>query len=409
MRIEILAIGDELLDGRVVDTNTIRLAQALGEVGLQLRHRSTVTDDISDITREAHAAMARGTQLCVVSGGLGPTADDLTAEAFARLCGVTLLRDAAVVEKLQAYFKRRNRPLSQTQLRQADRPQNATIVPNSLGTAPGFALMFGGCQFVSLPGVPQEFDAMVQDYIIAPHRKNRPVARRALYCFGLMEADVDQRLARIRHDFPLVRLQFRIKFPEVHVTMHAPEADQAALDDAFAYAREQLGAAVFADHTGSPSFAQSILSLCVAQQATLALAESCTGGLVGDLLTDVSGSSSALHGGVVAYDNAVKTSLLGVSPATLQQHGAVSELVVTQMAQRVRQMMGTTHGLGISGIAGPTGGTPQKPAGTIWLAVAGPQGVTTQQLNLPFGRRANKQVAAYTGLQLLRGVLAAAA
>ena len=401
MRVEVLAIGDELLDGRVTDTNSVRLAQALGTVGLHLMQTTHITDDIAIIVREAQAVAARGTRLCVVSGGLGPTADDLTAAALAQLCGTALVRDAEQEAKLRAYLARRNRPMTENQLKQADRPAGATLLPNPVGSAPGFAVEHQGCRFVSVPGIPREFDALVETAVIAPLRASAtPILRRGLYCFGIIEADVDKRLSELTTKWPSVRLQYRVKFPETHVTMHADTAAKADLDAAADYAAAQLKEHVFA-HEDVP-FAQVVLQLLQERGLTLAVAESCTGGLVSDMLTDISGSSQAFLMGVATYANECKHTLLSVDPEAIAIHGAVSEQVVIQMAEGVRKKAPSHYGIGISGIAGPTGGTPDKPVGTVWLAVAGPASTRTHCLHLPFDRRQNKVVSAYSALDMLR-------
>ena len=404
MRIEVLAIGDELLDGRVADTNTVRLAQALSDVGLHLQQRTTVIDDIDEIIREARATAERGAQLCVVSGGLGPTTDDLTAEAFARLAGVPLVRDADQEAVIRRMLQRRNRDITPNQLKQADRPQGAEVIPNPVGSAPGFALVYKGCRFVSVPGVPREFDTLVANAVIAPLKgQNAPVLRRGLYCFGIPEGDADRKLRDLATRWPKVRLQYRVKMPEVHVTMHAAPENLAELDAAFAFAQAELGHHVFSNQ--ELPFAAVVLQQLKAAGATVALAESCTGGLVGDLLTDIPGSSEVLQMGVIAYSNTAKVQQLSVQQATLDAHGAVSEATVREMASGVRNLAQTTYGLAVSGIAGPGGGTPDKPVGTIWLAVAGPQGVRTHMLSLPFERRNNKMVSAYSVLDMLRRML----
>lgn len=400
-RVEALAIGDELLDGRVVDTNTVRLAQALSEVGCHLAQRTAITDDIDDIVRTARAIIGRGTTLCVVSGGLGPTTDDLTAEAFARLAQVDLVRDAAQAEAIRLRLERRGRAVTDNQFRQADRPAGAQLIHNPVGTAPGFMIEIEGCRFVSVPGVPHEFDNMVASAVIEPLRVgSAPVARRGLYCFGIIEADADKRVAEVHTRWPQVRLQFRVKFPEIHVTLHAPEAARVALDEAFAFAQEALGKHVYA--TQDVGFAASVVQRLTAAKATLAVAESCTGGLITDLVSDVPGVSDTFLLGIVAYHNDAKEKLVGVRRETLAAHGAVSEATVREMAMGVRALCGATYGLGISGIAGPSGGTPDKPVGTVWMACASATDVRTHLLQLPFDRRGNKVVAAYSGLDLLR-------
>ena len=407
-RVEILSIGDELLDGRVVDTNTVRLAHGLAEVGLHLSHRSSVTDDLTDIQAEARACAARGTQLCIVSGGLGPTADDLTAAAFADLLGVPLCRDLAYAAALRQRLEARGKVVTDNQLKQADRPQGATLLANPVGTAPGFTVELAGCRFVALPGVPREFDAMLADHILAPLRHlATPVARRGLYCFGLMEAEVDARLAPLSARWPQVRLQFRVKFPEVHVTMHAAASAETALCEAFSWAQTQLGHHVFSVDA-EVGFAASILAALRARGATLACAESSTGGLVADQLTDVAGCSDVLLLGIVAYSNAAKVGLLGVDPGQIAAHGAVSETVVREMAAGARRQGKSDYAIATSGVAGPNGGSEAKPVGLLCMAVAGPEGTVAQTVHLSLDRRGNKTMGAYCVLNLLRQQLARA-
>lgn len=405
-RVEILTIGDELLDGRVVDTNSVRLAQAFSEVGLHIQQRVAITDDKAIIVREAKASAARGTDLCIVSGGLGPTSDDVTAEAFAELLGVPLMRDPQQAEHIRQRLVARGRTVTENQFRQADRPQGADLLLNPRGTAPGFALDYQGCRFISAPGVPHEFDAMIHAAVIEPMRADSvPVARRRLYVFGIIEAEIDHKLAPIHTRWPNVRLQFRVKLPEIHVTLHAPEEALADLDAACAFAHSQLGAHVFT--TEDQALPAALLQTLRAHKATLALAESCTGGLMSDLLTDTPGSSDVVQLSLVAYDNRAKTQILKVSEETLAQHGAVSQACVLEMARGAQQLINATYGLAVSGIAGPGGATEIKPVGTIWIGIAGPDGASAHKLQLHHDRRGNKLWSAYHAMDMLRHKLLA--
>lgn len=399
-RVEVLVIGDELLDGRVADTNTLRFATALADVGRDIEQRTTVRDDIKAIVREASAIVARGTTLCLVSGGLGPTADDLTAEAFAELARVPLLRDPAAVRRIEQRLARRAMPVRENHLKQAEVPQGARVIANPQGMAPGFAIEVNGCRFVALPGIPQELAAMLEEAILSPLRgQGAAPQKRLLKTFGLVEAEVDGRLKALTQRWPNVRVGFRVKFPEIHVTLTA-KADAGDLSQAATWACEQLGPAVFSQ--SEAGLAEVLVRELEVVGATLATAESCTGGIIADLITDVPGGSTIFLQGVVAYANQAKVSLLGVDRASLDLHGAVSEEVVTQMAMGVRERAGATFAVATSGIAGPGGGTADKPVGTVWLAVVGPQGTKTRKLTLPFERRGNKQVSAYAALALLR-------
>lgn len=402
MRVEVLVIGDEVLDGRIVDTNSQRLAQALRELGVLVAQRTVITDDIEIIVREAELIAGRGTEVCVVSGGLGPTSDDLTAEAFAKFAGVPLVRDAEAEERIVRLLQARGREAGENQRSQADRPQGAQLIDNPVGTAPGFALQHKGCRFVSVPGVPREFDNLVERAVLAPLRATGrvPLPSRGLYLFGIAEGDADRAMRPVLTRFPEVRLQFRVRFPEVHVTLHAPPEHVAVLEQAHNFAREVLRDSVYAEEP--IGFAEVVLNLLGQNKATVAVAESCTGGLMTDMLTDVPGSSDALHVGVTAYANGVKTDLLGVSPETLREHGAVSEAVVQQMAQGVRRLVKSDYGLAVSGIAGPGGGSANKPVGTIWCALAHAGGEEAKRVQLPHGRRDNKVVAAYVAFDMLR-------
>ena len=403
-RVEVLAIGDELLDGRVADTNTLRLAVALADLGLKISQRTTVTDDIEDIVREAKAVAERGTRLCVVSGGLGPTRDDVTSEAFAQLAGVGMVRDEAQVKRIEERLARRGRTMTENQRKQADRPKGAELILNPNGTAPGFALRHGGCIFVSTPGVPSEFDAMIASDVVAPLRSRAaPIEKRSLYCFGVTEGEVDARLAPLAELCPTVRVGFRAHVPEIHVSLSAPASERAALEKALGFTREQLGVAVFTENR--EPFAKVVLDALKQRGATLTVAESCTGGLIGDMLTDIPGSSDVFLGGFVAYGNDLKESALGVAKALIASGGVVSEPVVLAMADGAAKATGASYAIAVSGIAGPGGGSEAKPVGTTCMALVGPDTRESRTLRWPFDRRRNKMVSAYAALDLLRRTL----
>jgi nicotinamide-nucleotide amidase len=403
-RIEALIIGDELLDGRVTDTNTVRLAQKLGEMGLKIQQRTTITDDPDIIIREAKRIAERATSVCVVSGGLGPTSDDITAESFAKLLGVELKRDAAQEQKITERLIARGREVTANQLKQADRPLGAEVIENHHGSAPGFALVYEGCRFVSVPGVPREFDPMVESAVLAPLQETGcEPARVVLRTFGMIEAQVETRIDKLKTQWPMVRLGFRAHFPTIDVSLSSDAADRPALQEAADYARGKLGDHLFSEEKGP--FAASLVKMLIDAKATVATAESCTGGKVGDLITDVSGSSRVFREGVVAYCNEVKVSRLAVKTETLESEGAVSEAVVLEMARGIREKAGATYGLAISGIAGPSGGTPEKPVGTVFLAAVGEHFEQVRKLSLDYGRERNKLVSAYGVLDLLRRAL----
>ena len=403
-RVEVLAIGDELLDGRVADTNTLRLAIALQDVGLKISQRTTVTDDIDAIIREAKAITARGTKLCVVSGGLGPTRDDVTSEAFAQLLDVGLIRDDEQVKRIEERLAKRGRPMTDNQRKQADRPSGAEVIFNPNGTAPGFALAYAGCVFVSTPGVPAEFDGMIAGAVVGPLKENAvPTEKRALYSFGLTEGEVDARLAPLAEKYPDVRVGFRAHMPEIHVSLSARAEHKEALEGALQFTRNQLQQSVFTEST--EPFASVVLKKLREAKATLVVAESCTGGLVGDMLTDISGSSDVFVGSFVAYSNQLKESPLNVPKELMVVQGAVSESVVLAMADGARKLTGATYAIAISGIAGPGGGDANKPVGTTCVAIVSESVREARTFRWPFDRRRNKVVSAYTALDWLRRIL----
>ncbi len=396
-----LVIGDELLDGRVVNSNATRVGRALAELGFGIAEVTTIPDDLTVIVRAAQEISARGTQLCLVSGGLGPTADDLTSAAFATLADRPLVRDETAASHIVAWLSARGRSVTPNQLKQADRPQGARLLVNPVGSAPGFDLTVLGCRFLSAPGIPAELDAMFTASIYTELAElGARTARRTLLTFGLIEAEVDQRLAAMPLRWPQVRVAFQVKFPEIHVVLTASVAHVADLDAAMAFAREALGVHLFA--TTPCRFAESVLATLQARGATLAIAESCTGGLISHLLTEVPGSSQTLLAGVVSYANAAKLEILGVPESVLAQHGAVFEATVLAMAEGVRRISHADYAVAASGVAGPSGGTPEKPVGTVYIAAIGATFAAARKLALPFDRSGNKLLSAYAALDLLR-------
>ncbi len=394
-------IGDELLDGRVTDTNSVYFARGLQEVGLPLMQRTTVRDDLDDITREARATIARGTELCLVSGGLGPTTDDITAEAMAQLAAVDLVRDAAQVARIEERLMRLGRTVTDNQRRQADRPRGATLMRNARGTAPGFELHHQGCRFVCMPGVPAELEAMFAEAVLAPLRHDgAALDRRVLCTFGLIEAEVDSRLSDLAARWPAVRVGYRVRFPEVHVSLSAVETVRGALDEAEAFVRAQLGGHIYG--TASTTLAEALLERLGARGETLALAESASGGLIADLLTDVPGASAILRGGIVAYNAETKESLLQVEARTLEHSGVVSTDTALAMAHGARERLRATYGLAVTGIAGPSGGNAETPVGTVCIAAVGPTFDEVRRQQFSFDRRRNKVLFAYHALDLLR-------
>ncbi len=403
-KFEFIAIGNELLDGRVTDTNSVRLGRLLAERGTTFQHRCTVIDDIEDIGRAIAGSLERGAEVVVVSGGLGPTSDDLSAAAFAHYMGVPLVRDEKFAKQLKQRFENNGYRFTDNQLQQADRPEGAVLLDNALGTAPGFSVAIGGCQFIVVPGVPKEFDGMLSSALLdtlAASTDTRVTLH--LRTFGVGEGEADSRLAPIHERWPDVELGFRAHFPELHIKVAAAQRNRAQAEAAYAFVQEAMGDAVFTLKKDE-SLPEVLIACLKAQGKTLASAESCTGGLVGHLLTQIPGASAVYLGGMVTYHNQTKIDWLDVPEKLLKEHGAVSKEVAEAMAESARLKAGACIGVATSGIAGPGGGTEEKPVGTIYISTSiaeTPQGksqVWSRCLHLPYSRDWNQYSSAYAVL-----------
>jgi nicotinamide-nucleotide amidase len=411
MRIELLCTGDELVTGLTMDTNSPYLEERLFELGLKVERVTLVGDVREHITRALREGAARADVL-LVSGGLGPTADDFTAECAAEAAGVPLEEDARVLEALRERVARRGRALTSNVARMARVPRGAEVVLNPVGAAPLFILRLGGCQLFFLPGVPREYRALVDGEVLPrvraewetrPDRVHR--AFRLLRTVGVPESVLDARVAPLAAAHPRVVFGFRTHAPENHLKLMAEAPSraeaEAALAAAEAAARAELGPALFG--VDGDTYPEVLARLLTEARATLALAESCTGGLIASRLTAVPGASSFLVGGVVVYTERMKQSWVGVPAELLERHGAVSRPVAVAMAEGVRAACRATHGLSVTGFAGPTGGTPEEPVGTVYCALA-TEGAPTrcERFTLPGDRDSVRLFAASHALELLR-------
>jgi nicotinamide-nucleotide amidase len=408
LTVEILSTGDELLTGQVVDTNSAWLMDRLWDLGVMVRRKTLVGDDRADLLAALRETTCRA-DVVVMSGGLGPTEDDLTAECVAAALGAPLLEDAASLAAIRARFEKLGRVMTPNNAKQARFPRGATILPNRWGTAPGFAVRLGRAELFCLPGVPVEYKGLCEEAAlprIAAAAGGEVPAARLVKLIGIPESHADQAMRPVM-DAPAhadVRFGYRAHWPEIHVKWSVPGADAAARADAIlAEVRRIFGEAIFAE--GKEELAARVVARLAERRERLAVAESCTGGLVAQLVTSVAGASDVFDLGVVAYANASKQALLGVPEALLAAHGAVSEPVARAMAEGARRAGGATWGLGVTGIAGPGGGTEEKPVGTVHLAIAGPGG-TVAWVKKFFGDRDRvRKTAAYDVLNELRKVL----
>jgi nicotinamide-nucleotide amidase len=404
LRVEILSTGDELLTGQVVDTNSAWLMDRLWDLGVMVRRKTLVGDDRADLDAAIRETTARA-DVVVMSGGMGPTEDDLTSERVAAVLGVPLALDEPSLRVIEERFRRFGREMTPNNAKQALFPRGAEIIANRFGTAPGFAVRIGDAEVVCLPGVPVEFRGLSEEWLLprVAARLGEVPAARLVKLFAVPESHADHAMRPVMDD-PAnagVRFGFRAHWPEIHVKWAVPGADAPARADRILGAvREIFGDAIFAE--GKDELPALVVARLTARGERVALAESCTGGLVAELLTRVPGASAVLDLGLVAYANAVKERLAGVPPAVLAAHGAVSEPVARALAEGIRAAGAATWGIGITGIAGPTGGTPEKPVGTVHVALSGPAG-TEHVARLYRGDRDRvRKTAAYEALNLLR-------
>jgi nicotinamide-nucleotide amidase len=406
----VLTIGDELLRGEIVDSNKSFLSERLLQLDIETTRHVTVADDAAEIAAQLRAA-AEHARVVLISGGLGPTRDDITTAVVAETFGRPLRRRPEEVERIRAFFESVGREMAENNAKQADFPEGAEVLPNPLGTAPGFMLEAKGALFFCMPGVPRELYRMVDEEVLPRIRANSRVGTpdgvsRALLLrtFGLGESALDRDLSDLSDAGRGVLLGFRTQFPDNLVRVVARGADDAAararLDEAVAEVKRRLGPLVVGE--GDAPMEHVVGRLLIDGKHTVAIAESCTGGLIASLLTDVPGSSGYLLEGVVAYSNEAKMRELGVSAEDLDAHGAVSEPVACQMARGIRERAGARYGVATTGVAGPDGGSEEKPVGTVYVALADEREVTARRYQLFTDRARNKRLSAQIALDWLR-------
>ncbi len=405
LRAAVLSTGDELTTGRIVDTNASWIADKLFEIGVELAGVVTVGDHHDRLVWAWRRALELG-DVVISTGGIGPTADDLTSEVVAEVVGVPLVEDAEQADRIRKLFEAFGREMPLNNLKQALLPRGATVIPNPLGTACGYRVAHAGKHLVVLPGVPREMKPMMEGIVLpwlAQLRGGDQVyLARVFQTFGLTESGLDEMVTGAI-DPAEGRVSFRASFPEIslRIVVHGrPEEAAARLEVLAARVRERIGPYVYGEGVVTM---EEVVGRCLRERGlTLALAESCTGGLVGHRLTNVPGSSAYVRGALVAYANSAKEALLGVRPATLAAHGAVSEETAGEMAAGARRVLGASLGVSTTGIAGPDGGTPEKPVGTVCIGLASETGVVTRRYQLWGSRDWVKLLASQVALDWVR-------
>jgi nicotinamide-nucleotide amidase len=400
----VLSIGTELTRGELVNSNAAWIAAALTDLGFEVLEHDVVDDD-QDRIKGALLRLAQVAKVIVCTGGLGPTTDDVTTQAVASALGVELVRDEESLAHIRRRIERLGRTVSPSNAKQSDFPAGCVVLPNPVGTAPGFEVHVQSAIAYFMPGVPHEMKQMFEEQVVP---RIRELSTHDLYqlrfrTFGLPESVVGERLAGVEAAYPGVTLGYRAHFPEIEVKVLARATESSARDlaeRAAAEVRTRLSDVIYGN--GDDTFAGVVGRALRTRGWTLAIAESCTGGLVGHMLTREPGASDYLLLDAVTYANSAKQAVLGIDEEVLRGHGAVSAECATRMAEGAKRVSGADVALAITGLAGPTGGTDSKPVGLVYVAIATPHGATVVERRFNGDRLWIQTLAAYLGLQMVR-------
>ena len=410
IKTEIITIGDEILIGQIVDTNSAWMAEKLNQIGISVFQITTITDNREHIMKAIEEALNR-VDIVLVTGGLGPTSDDVTKKTLAEFFDSKLILNEEVLASVKKRLEERNIQLNDLIRGQAYVPDKCRAFVNEWGTAPGMWFETNGKVLVSMPGVPTEMKGIMEKYVISglKHKYRLPVIlHRTLLTYGTFEAQLSGLLEDFEKALPdNIKLAYLPSAGRVRLRLTAKGDDEKKLElllDKFeAEMMKRVGEYVYGKN--GDTLEQITGDLLRKKGKTLATAESCTGGMVSHLITTVPGSSDYYKGSVISYANEVKINVLGVPEEVISKQGAVSREVVEQMAAGVSNKLKTDYAIAISGIAGPTGGTPDKPVGTVWIAVKSPEKTITEKFIFGFTRLENITRAAYTSLNMLRKLL----
>ncbi|HFC01265.1 MAG TPA: competence/damage-inducible protein A [Phaeodactylibacter sp.] len=410
MDAQIITIGDEILIGQVVDTNSAWMGEQLNMQGIRVQKIVTVSDEHDDIIHAVKTAFAEA-DIVLITGGLGPTKDDITKKALADFFGVGMRFSESTHNRIQRLFKKFGIKMTEAHREQSYMPENADLMINQMGTAPGMWFEQEGKIVVSMPGVPYEMKYLMNEEILPKLKKKfegTPIAHRTILTVGIGESQIADKINDIVENLPSnISVAYLPGLGQVRLRLTGRGENEQALNELldkkvatitsiiapfiFGYEKEKLEAAVG--------------KILLKKGKTIGTAESCTGGFLAHKITSVAGASAYFMGSVVAYDNSVKMNLLHVRPSTLETHGAVSEATVREMVQGTLELLKTDIAVAISGIAGPGGGTPEKPVGTIWLAIGDKNKIKTRQLNLWKDRIKNIEYSTVVALDMIRKFL----
>jgi nicotinamide-nucleotide amidase len=407
MKLQLLLTGNELMAGQTVDSNSAMIAEQLAGIGIEVNRKVTISDNLSDLIEEM-SSLSRNSDVVIVNGGLGPTVDDLTAQALAELTGNALENNALAMEHLQAWCTKRKIPLNDSNRKQALLPQNIDIIPNPVGSAVGFSIEHQQCLIICTPGVPSELRLMMEQTILNTLHQRHPECIKPstlrFQTFGIGESNLQQLVNNEFKDWPKeVDLGFRAGMPLLEVKLTITDPQHLALQQqCYQDLKQHIGNYIVGED--STNLAQAVISLLQDKHQKLTTAESCTGGLIASAITEIAGASTVFEAGFVTYSNEMKHQLIQVDSETLEQHGAVSKAVVEQMVLGAIERSHADFAIAVSGIAGPEGGSNEKPVGTVWIAWGSKQKVKTHlfQLNSGTRRKWFQQMVTAIGLDLLR-------
>jgi nicotinamide-nucleotide amidase len=405
---EILSTGEEICCGEAIDTNAAFLSDRLHRLGVRVARHTCVGDQKESLAGVLQEIALRS-DICIVTGGLGPTGDDVTAEAAAEAAGVSLQFYPEAFQDVQAYFSKRNRKMNELNKKQAFFPRDAKILKNPIGTAPGFSILIKRCIFYFLPGVPAEMKKMFEEHVLEDiehniEGRNIHFLNRTLTVFGLSESRVQETVANLQIPLP-VQIGFRAIFPYIFLKYWVRTQDRLEAENRISIAlsstEKVLGASLIS--TEGKFLEDVVGEMLLKKNATLAVAESCTGGLIAHKITNVPGSSRYFLFSAVTYANPSKIHVLGVEADTILRYGAVHERTAEQMASGVRSIAGSTYGISATGIAGPSGGSPDKPVGLVCVGFSSPATNYARRFYFPELERTNcKEIFAVTALDVLR-------
>ena len=409
MKISTLSIGDELVYGEVVDTNSTHIAAGLYDLGIKVQRHMLVGDNEPDII-ESIEALADRSELVIVTGGLGPTVDDVTARAAAKATGRRLILNEEALNHMREFIGAEGGEFHAATERQALLPAKSTIIPNPTGTALGFIISWNGRYLIFLPGVPSEMARMLDDTVLPfvqeRLRQKVTIRTKVFTLFGISEADIDQIIKDVPDPDNGLSVAFRVRFPTIDVKFRCEGDGEAAvavmLEKATAVIRERLSDFIVAED--GATLDEEVARLFREKGISVSLAESCTGGLIAKRLTDEAGSSAYFLQGAVVYSNAAKTRMLKVPAKLINEKGAVSAEVAEAMAKGARTDAGSDIAVAVTGVAGP-GATEEKPAGTVFISLADENGCTVKEYHFRGDRRQVRTLTAFTALDWLRRYL----